>query len=79
MKPTLLTLLSNYKLDKKFNADESGLFCLCLPTKTYHLYGEKCSSSKNNKVWLTGMTAATGTVGKLTMFVIGKSTSPRCF
>ena len=56
---TLPTLLSNYKLEDIFNADEFGLFYQCL--KTYHLSGEKCSGGKSNKVRLTGMAAASAT------------------
>ena len=76
---TLSTLLSNYKLEGTFNADEFGLFYQCLPSKTYHLSGEKCSGDKNSKVRLTGMAAASATGEKLEMFVIGKSKKPRCF
>ena len=76
---TLPTLLSNYKLEDTFNADEFGLFYQCLPSKTYHLSGEKCSGGKNNKVRLAGMAAASATGEKLEMFVIGKSKKPRCF
>ena len=76
---TLPTLLSNYKLENIFNADEFGLFYQCLPNKTYHLSGEKCSGGKNSKVRLTGMAAASATGEKLPMFVIGKSKTPRCF
>ena len=44
------TLLSNYKLENVFNADEFGLFYQYLPTKTHHLSGEKCSRTKNSNV-----------------------------
>ena len=76
---TLPALLSNYKLENIFNADEFGLFYQCLPTKTYHLSGEKCSGGKNSKIRLTGMAAASATGEKLPMFVIGKAKNPRCF
>ena len=49
---TFPTLLSNYKLEDTFNADESGLFYQCLPSKTYHLSGENCSGGKNSEVIL---------------------------
>ena len=55
---TLQTLLSIYKLEDVFNGDEFVLFYQCLPSKTYHLSGEKCSGGKNSKVRLTGMAAA---------------------
>ena len=76
---TLPTLLSTYKLEDIFTADEFGLVYQCLPSKTYHLYGEKCSGGKNSKVRLTGMAAASAAGEKLEMFVLGKSKKPRCF
>ena len=76
---TLSTLLSNSKLEDTFNADEFDLFYQCLPSKTFHLSGEKCPGGKNRKVRLTSMEAASATEEKLEMFVIGKSKKPRCF
>ena len=76
---TLPTLLYNYKLEDIFNADKFGLFCQCLPSKTYHLSGGKCSGDKNSKVRLTGMAATSETGEKLEMFVIGKPKKPWCF
>ena len=76
---TLPTLLSNYKLEDIFNADEFGLFYQCLPSKTYHLSGEKCSGGKSSKVRRIGIAAASATGEKLEMFVIDKSKKPRCF
>ena len=76
---TLPTILSNYKLEDIFNADEFGLFYQCLPDKTYHLKGEKCSGGKKSKVRFTGMAAGSAAGEKLPMFVIGKSKKPRCF
>ena len=55
---TLSTLLSNYKLENIFNADEFGLFYQCIPTKTYHLSEENCSHGKKSKVRLRVMAAA---------------------
>ena len=76
---TLPTLLSNYKLEHIFNADEFGLFYQCLPNKTLHLKSEKCSGSKNSKIRITALGAANSVGDKLPMFVIGKSKAPRCF
>lgn len=76
---TLPTILSNFKLEDIFNADEFGLFYQCLPDKTYHLKGEKCSGGKKSKVRITGMAAASAKGEKLPMLVIGKSKNPRCF
>ena len=78
--PTLPTLLSNYKLEDIFNADEFGLFYQCLPNKTLHLKSGKCSKGgKNSKIRITGLAAANCVGDKLPMFVIGKSRAPRCF
>ena len=76
---TLPTLLSSYKLEDIFNADEFGLFYQCLPPKTYHLSGEKCYGGRNSFVRLIGMMTASATGEKLEMFVIGKSKKPQCF
>ena len=76
---TLPTILSNYKLEDIFNAYEFGLFYRCLPDKTYHLKGEKCSGKKESNVSLTGMAAASATGEKLPTFVIWKSKNPRYF
>ena len=78
-KTTLPTLLSNYKLEDIFNADEFGLFYQCLPNKTLHLKSEKCSGGKNSKIRITGLAAANSVGDKLPMFVIGKSKAPMCF
>ena len=76
---TLPTILSNYKLENIFNADEFGLFYQCIPDKTYHLKEEKCSGGKKIIVRLTGMAAASAVGEELPMFVIWKSKNPRCF
>ena len=62
---TLRTLLSNYKLEDIFNADEFGLFYQCLPSKTYHLPREKRSGDKKSIVRLTSMAVASATGEKL--------------
>ena len=77
-KTILPTLLSNYKLENIWNADEHGLLYQCLPTKTYHPSGKKSSGGKNIKA-LTSNAAASATGEKLPMFVIDKSTTPQCF
>ena len=70
---TLPTILSRYPLESIFNADEFGLFYQCLPNKTLHLKGEKCSVGNHSKIRLTGLAAGNA------MFVIGKANKPRCF
>ena len=77
---TLLpTILSQYKLEDIYNADEFGLFYQALPSKSLHLKSEKCIGGKISRVRLTGLAAASATGEKLPMFVIGQSTKPRCF
>ena len=76
---TLPTILSRYPLENIFNADEFGLFYQCLPNKTLHLKGEKCSGRKHSKIRLTGLAAGNAYGERLPMFVIGKANKPRCF
>ena len=76
---TLSTILSGYPLENIFNADEFGLFYQCLPNKTLHLKGEKCSGGKHSKIRLTGLAAGNAYGERLPMFVIGKANKPRCF
>lgn len=75
----LPTILSRYKLQDIFNADEFGLFFQALPNKTLELKGEKCTGGKHSKVRLTGMSAASAAGEKLPLLVIGKAKNPRCF
>ena len=72
-------LLSKYDLKDIFYADEFGLFYQCLPNKTYHFKGQKCSGGKNSKVTLIGMTAVNAIREKLPKLVISKPKTPRCF
>ena len=76
---TLPTILSRYALENIFNADEFGLLYQCLPNKTLHLKGEKCSGGKHSKIRLTGLAAGNAYGERLPMFVIGKANKPRCF
>ena len=62
---TLPTILSNNKLQDIFKADQFGLFYQCLPDKTYHFKGEKCSRARKSKVRKTEMAAASATGEKL--------------
>ena len=76
---TLPTILSRYPLENIFNADEFGLFYQCLPNKTLHLKGEKCSGGQHSKIRLAGLAAGNAYGERLPMFVIGKANKPRCF
>ena len=75
----LPTLLSKYKLEDIFNADEFGLCFEGLPNKTLELKGEKCSGGKHSKARLTGRWVVSDTGKKLPLPVIGKSKYPRFF
>ena len=72
-------ILSRYDLRDIYNAGEFGLFYQQLPTKSFHLKGERCAGGKFSKVHLTGLAAGNVAVEKLPMFVIGKAEKPRCF
>ena len=76
---TLRKILSRYPLENIFNADKFGLFYQCLPNKTLHLKGEKCSGGKHSKIRLAGLAAGNAYGERLPMFVIGKANKPRCF
>ena len=68
-----------YELRYILNADEFGLFYQQLPTKTFHLKGERCAGGKFSKVRLTGLAAGNGVGEKLPMLETGKAEKPRCF
>ncbi|XP_065654846.1 tigger transposable element-derived protein 4-like [Hydra vulgaris] len=79
LETTLPTILSRYPLEKIFNADEFDLFYQCLPDKSLHLKNEKCIGGKHSQVHLTGMAAGNVKGERLSLFVVGKLKSPRCF
>ena len=69
---TLQNVVSNYRFEDIFNADDFGPFYECLPNKNYQLKREKCSGGKKSKVRVARMATARVTGGKLPMFIIGK-------
>ena len=77
----LTTIMSRYDLRHIYNADEFGLFYQQLPTKSFHLKGErwKIGGGKFSKVRLSGLAAGNAAGERLPMFVIGKAEKPRCF
>ena len=77
-KTHLLTILSRYKLQDIFKADEFGLF-QALPNKTLELKGEKYIGDKHSKVRHTGLSAANTAGVKLPLLAIWKAKNPRCF
>lgn len=80
-KETILSkLLKDYNPKDIFNADETGLFFKCLPSKTLAFKNDKCFGGKNSKDRITLMVASNMTGSeKIKLLVIGKSKNPRCF
>ena len=76
----LPALLHDYSPDNVFNADEAGLFFMCLPDKTFTFKGQPCNDGKLSKDRITVLLCAnmSGTE-KLPLLLIGKSKNPRCF
>lgn len=75
----LLTILKDYAPRDVFNADETGLCYLALPTKTYGLKDDKCSGNKAAKQRLIILFWANMEGEKEEPLIIGKSKNPRCF
>jgi hypothetical protein len=78
-KPKLLELISPYEPKSIYNADETGLFFLALPTTSLVVKIEKCTGGKMSKERLTVLLCGT-MVGEVEKpFVTGKAAKPRCF
>ena len=77
---SLPALLSEFKPEDIYNADETGLFYKCLPEKTFAMKGDTCKGGKLSKERLTVLVAANMTGSdKLPLLAIGKFAKPRCF
>ena len=76
---TLPTILTIYDHKQIYNVDEFSLLDRAQQNKSLHLKNENCVGGKHSKLRLTGYTAANAVGEKLPLFVIGKSTKPRCF
>lgn len=76
----LPNIIEQYDHNDIFNADETGLFYKCLPSRTLAFKNEKCVGGKKSKDRITVMVGSnmTGTE-KLKLLVIGKAKNPRCF
>ena len=77
-KTILPTLLSNYKLENIFNADEFGLFFQCGSTKTSHMSGEKILWKEKQHGLADRYGSCKHSWGKMAMVLIAKSIKPRC-
>lgn len=80
MERVLRPILTKYKSEDVFNADETGLFWRLLPDKTHAVSGEVCTGGKLSKERITVLVCAnmSGTE-KMPLITIGKFKRPRCF
>ena len=63
-----------------YNADETGLFYRLLPDRTLEFKNVDCHGGKQSKERITTLVCANMSGSdKLPMFVLGKSSKPRCF
>ena len=46
-------MLKDYAFEDIYNADETGLFFKCRPSKTFNIIGEKCFNGERSKERLT--------------------------
>jgi len=77
---SLDSILKKYNSRDIFNADETGLFYKCLPSKTYKFKGDPCFGGKSSKEHVTVLVGANMDGSeKLPLLLIGKSATPRCF
>lgn len=74
-------LKEDLSFEQIYNADESGLFWKCLPTRTLAFESERqAAGHKSSKERITIMSCSNATGGhKLRLLVIGKSKKPRSF
>jgi len=75
----LPSLTEGYDLKDIFNADETGLYYLALPTRYMVVKSDPLRGIKTAKQRITALLAASATGEKLTPLVIGKTQNPRCF
>ena len=77
---TLQKILEDYNPRDIFNADETGLFYKCLPSKSLTFQGQACSGQKAPKERVSLLCAANMDGSeKLPLLMIGKFGQPRCF
>ena len=74
----MVELLSQYRPEDVYNADETGLFFRLTPNQTLSTKAVKGKKKDKNQITVLLCTNATGT-DKLKPLVIGKSAKPRCF
>ncbi|KAL7295851.1 hypothetical protein TKK_0010896 [Trichogramma kaykai] len=73
-------ILKEYEPRNIFNADETGLFYKCLPSKTYDFKGQPCFDGRHRKERvLILMDANMDGSEKLPLLMIGKTADPQFF
>ena len=77
-KQTLVELLSQYRPEDVYNANETRLFFRMMPNQTLATKPVKGKKKDKNRITVLLCTNATST-DKLKLLVIGKSANPRCF
>ncbi|GFS14924.1 tigger transposable element-derived protein [Elysia marginata] len=76
----LQDILKKFEPRDVYNADETGLFCKCLPNKSLAFQGETCTGQKVPKDRIFLLCAANLAGEKLPLLAIGKLyEKPRCF
>lgn len=75
----LKLIIKDYDDKDIFNADETGLYYLAMPNKTFALKSDKCAGRKSAKQRVTILFCSSMDGEKETPLVIGKSKNPRCF
>nr|CAI5857987.1 unnamed protein product [Callosobruchus analis] len=78
-KTKLNVILKDYLPKDVYNADETGLFYLAMPNKTFALKEDRCVGKKTPKQRLTILFCANMEGDKENPLIIGKSKNPRCF
>lgn len=75
----LKSIIKDYDAKDIFNADETGLYYLAMPNKTFALKSDKCVGKKSAKQRVTILFCSNMNGEKENPLVIGKSKNPRCF
>ncbi|XP_030767449.1 tigger transposable element-derived protein 6-like [Sitophilus oryzae] len=78
-KTKLTAIIKEYDTKDIFNADETGLYYMAMPNKTFALKNDKCAGKKSAKQRVTLLFCCSMHGEKENPLVIGKSKNPRCF
>lgn len=76
----LQNILIKYEPKDIYNANETELFYKLTPERTFQFKSVTCSGGKRRKASLTALVCANMTGDdKIPLYIIGKSSKPRCF